>query len=183
MGRIEWFNERVVAQLNWNHSHLVPSYISRAIVIVCVWLPIISQKTFSFRSPRSIIAEFLHLPLSYHWDSPWNAIWRRSINFPVCKIACRCRFWVVTHSLKFWRHFCFFFQDFCRPHLVLSWIPLKILSHKDFSCPFAATRMLPWRCKGLFSSVALKLFSYFIHGREFEGKHEFSLDLSTKLDI
>lgn len=64
-------------------------------------------------SPHLIIADIFRLAVSYHWDSPWNAVRWRSVHFPGRKIAGRSRFW-AAHSFEFWRHFCFFSFSFRR---------------------------------------------------------------------
>lgn len=100
------------------HISLVPSpfrvYISSQCAVACVGAQksnksLFANLRFTFL-PLLIIAIIFGPAISYHWDSPWNAIRRRSINFPSREISFFLRWFRIAHPLEF-RHFSFFFRS------------------------------------------------------------------------
>lgn len=109
MGSAGWFNERV-AQLNDDFLSLVPSpfLTHNSAFAVFVARDFANLSSFfgalNYRDQRFLITER---------DLPWNAIRRRSIDFPCSKVSCGSRLGaVVRHSLELRRHFCFSFHYF-----------------------------------------------------------------------
>lgn len=143
----------------------------------CVGVQKISQISFFF-SPLLIIADIFALPLSYHWDSPWNAIWRCSVHFPGCKVPCWCRF-RVGHLFEF-RHFdfLFFFLFFA-----LVTISPQLSAHCHFNYPVTRLTITFVLHKAIFFFFLARLFlSIFSYGREFDVNLKFPLIFITKLD-
>lgn len=151
----EWFNERAAQLKPFRSRPISLSFILSshlALVTVLVNQKFRKKKTFSF-SPHLIIS----FKICYHWDLPWNTIWRCSINFPSSKVPSGSRFWIVTHSLELWRHFCFFVF---LPHFERT--TMRILASSHFNYLLAISRITFSCPKRSFNPLAFDylLFSF-----------------------